>query len=48
MAGYEKSDTEYILDQKPKYILIPLGAYVPIPAVQAMWRNERFTSQREK
>jgi hypothetical protein len=48
LAGHENVLRVALLDQKPKYILIPLGAYVSIPAVQAMWRNERFTSQHEE
>ncbi len=50
LAGHERYDTEYVLDQKPRYIVIsgpPGVAWTPISAVTDMWKNPRFLSEYE-
>lgn len=52
LAGHEKYDSQYVLSQKPKYILVspvdPKGKRIVLPAQLDMWRQPEFLMLYER
>ncbi len=50
LPGHEKFDSEYVLDQAPRFIMIPGppgSAWTRVNAVIDMWNNPRFLAEYE-